>query len=111
MSNTRIIALAIAGAALLAAPAPASADTFISKQEARRYALKEVRQLANRVDWVTSYWIEHSPRCERIASSLIECDYELYDDIDDVTCSDAVQIRSRSARYYRVRFPYEADCR
>lgn len=97
---------AVIASLLIAAPAQA----FISKKEGRRYAVREVRALYYTVDWATDYWVEHSPQCDRLGANVIECDYEIYDDVEGVTCYDAVRIINASLTHYRVRWPYKSDC-
>lgn len=105
----RLLIAAVVAIAVAAAASPTAYAAWISKKEARGYAVKSVKRLYRDIDWATGYWVEHSPRCERIAGSVVECDYELYDDLEDITCTDAVQIIA-TARSWRARYPYEADC-
>jgi hypothetical protein len=106
----RIIAVIAAASVFAAVPATASAGSYISKREARKYAVKEVRRMAARIEWADSWWVEPAYRCDRLYRHVVECEYDLSDEVEDITCESTVRIIATSDTTYRTRFPYEPDC-
>lgn len=86
------------------------AEAAITKSEARSYAVKAVKALYMAIDSADDYWVERAEKCDRIASTLVECEFEMYFSNGGV-CRDTVQIIETSRTRYRVRYPYESDCR
>lgn len=103
----RFLVAALVAVAVLAAPA--QADAWISKREARHYAVKVVRDLWLDTEDSHDYWVERAWECDRIDGNRVECDFELYY-LDGDTCWDAVRIVSLSATRYAARFPYDPEC-
>jgi hypothetical protein len=96
-------------AAVLALPTPAMAAGWLSKTSARAKTVSVARSMWRDLDFATRYKVERAERCSRLSRSIVECDFRLYDDPNDIVCEDAVRVR-RATYGLRVSFPYSTDC-
>lgn len=103
--------VALCAAVVLVAPAaPANASAFLSKSRARAKAVSVARDLYLGVDDLTGYSVESPTNCSRLSAPTVKCDLELYDDMHDIQCDDAVIVSLKSHGFLSIRFPHEPHC-
>src|SRR4051794_22365128 len=96
----------LATVALLAVSAsPADAAGYLSKGQARAKTTSVVRSMYLDLDFATSYWVEPASRCSRRGYSVVQCDWELYDDTSDIACPGKTRVRRTNSNFLRITFP------